>query len=176
MIQDVALAVQELSFHIRLATAEDAAALREIVGTTLSHPHGKGRRAVFRSAAQRGELLVLERYDPKAREWRVGAFVDWHMRVDDVLTIRDIGTEGEVPHSGMVKQLIMELIRSLSPVAMSVKVRADATEWNDVIRSITGFSFEGSEYRRPHWINVWRWSRESAERAAHVQRAPRFRR
>jgi len=121
-------------------------------------------------------VLLLERYDSRARDYRVAAFVDWHIRVDDVLTIRDAGTAGEVPHSGMVKQLIGELIRSLSPVETTLKVRRDAGDWNEIIASIPGFELEGSEYRRPHWINVWRWTRESAAQAARAARTPRFRR
>lgn len=170
------MAQEELSYRIRTAMVEDIPAIRAMVGTTLSHPDGKGRRESYRSAVQRGELLLLERYDPRRRQWQPCAFVDWHMRVDDVLTIRDIGTEGDVPHSGMVKQLIMELIRSLSPAEVVVKVRADAAMWNDIIRSIAGFVPEGAEYRRPYWINIWKWSREAAARAARAARAPRFRR
>lgn len=161
---------------MRPATLEDVPALRQIAGSTLSHPEGKGRREGYRASAQRGELLVLERYDAKSRDYRIGAFMDWHMRVDDVLTIRDVGTEGDAPHSGMVKQLMMELIRSLAPTEIVLKVRADAAQWNDIVRSVAGFTLEGSEYRRPNWINVWSWTRESAARATRVQRAPRFRR
>ncbi len=170
------MAQEEFSYRIRSATIEDVPAIRQIAGTTLSHPEGKGRRESYRSAAQRGELLLLERYDTRQRDWRACAFVDWHMRVDDVLTIRDIGTEGDVANSGMVKQMIMELIRSLAPVEIILKVRADAATWNDIIRSIPGFTAEGSEYRRPHWINIWKWSREAAARAARPPLAPRFRR
>ncbi len=170
------VAQEEFSYRFREATIDDVPAIRQSAGTTLSHPEGKGRRESYRSAAQRGELLLLERYDTRQRDWRVCAFVDWHMRVDDVLTIRDIGTEGDVAHSGMVKQLVMELIRSLNPIEIILKVRADASNWNDVIRSVAGFILEGSEYRRPNWINIWKWSRETAAEAARTTRAPRFRR
>jgi len=172
----MAVAVEELSFRIREATGEDASAVRDISSATLAHPEGKGRREGYSAAIQRGEVLVLERYDAKSRTWRVAAFTEFHIRVDDILTIRDMGTEGEGPHSGMIKQLVTELIRSLNPIEVGLKVRADAAAWNDVIRSIAGFEFEGSEYRRPNWINVWKWTRESAAQAARVQRAPRFRR
>jgi len=93
-----------------------------------------------------------------------------------VLTIRDAGTDGEAPHSGMVKQLVGELIRSLSPIEATLKVRRDAGDWNEIIAGIPGFELEGSEYRRPNWINVWHWTRESAAQAARVARTPRFRR
>ena len=82
------------------------------------------------------------------------------MRVDDVLTIRDIGTEGSAPHAGMVKQLILELLRSLSPQEAVAKVRVDTEEWNEILGSIAGFAVEGTEYRRPHWFNVWKWTRQ----------------
>ena len=173
----MAVTEQELSYRIRLATPEDAAALRQIAGATLSHPEGKGRREAYRAATQRGELLVLERFDSRTKDWRISAFVDFHIRVDDVLTIHDIGTEGEVPHSGMVKQLVNELIRSLSPVEAGLKVRADAAQWNEIIASIAGFELDAQrEYRRPYWINVWKWTREAAAQATRGQRAPRFRR
>jgi len=121
-------------------------------------------------------VLLLVRYGSRARDCRVAAFVDWHIPVDDVLTIRDAGTEGELPHSGMVKQLVGELIRSLSPVEANLKVRRDAGDWNEIVAGIPGFELEGSEYRRPHWINVWHWTRESAAQAARAARARRFRR
>lgn len=93
------------------------------------------------------------------------------MRVDDVLTIRDAGTEGQSPHPGMVKQLFLELFRSLAPQEASLKVRVDAGEWNEILRSIAGFSVEGTEYRRPHWFNIWKWSPQAAGRP--VRGAPR---
>lgn len=176
MKTEAKVATEELSYRIRAATPEDAASLREISGKTLAHPEGRARREGYNAAAQRGELLVLERYEGRVRDWRINAFAEWHIRVDDVLTIRDIGTEGEAPHSGMVKQLVNELIRSLAPVEAGLKVRKDAGEWNDIIGSIAGFELEGSEYRRPHWINVWKWTREQAAQAARPQRPPRFRR
>ena len=96
------MATEELSYRMRPATMEDMAALRQLGASTLSHPDGKGRKEAHRGAAQRGEVLLLERYDSRARDWRVAAFVDWHIRVDDVLTIRDAGTDGDAPHSGMI--------------------------------------------------------------------------
>ena len=170
------MASAELSYRIREATIEDLPSLRTIATSTLSHPDGKGRRDSYRAAALKSELLLLERYDVKVKDWRIGAFVDWHMRVDDVLTIRDAGTEGETPHSGMVKQLIMELIRSLSPTEAGLKTRADVEAWNEIVRSIAGFTLEGSEYRRPHWINIWKWTPEEAARLTRGVRPTRFRR
>lgn len=168
--------MEELSFRFRTATLDDGPRLSQLAGSSLAHPEGKARRASYRSGAQRGELLLLERYDSKSRDWKIGAFIDWHIRVDDVLTIRDIGTEGETPHSGMVKQLMMELLQSLAPIEVIAKARSDATDWNEIIRSIAGFDLEGTEYRRPHWINVWRWTREAAAQAQRPVRGPRSRR
>lgn len=174
--KQLAVPVEELSFRIRTATSEDAPSVRAIATSTLSHPEGKGRREGYRAAIQRGELLVLDRNDPRARNWRITAFVEFHIRVDDILTIRDMGTEGDLPHSGMIKQLVSELVLSLAPLEVGLKVRADAAAWNEVIQSMSGFVLEGSEYRRPHWINVWKWTRETAALAARPSRAPRLRR
>ena len=170
------MASEELSYRMRPATLQDLVALRQLGSSTLAHPDGKGRKEGHRGAAQRGEILLLERYDSRLRDFRISAFIDWHIRVDDVLTLRDAGTEGEAPHAGMVKNLISELVRSLSPVEMGVKARKDAAQWNEIFHSIPGFVLEGSEYRRPHWINVWKWSRELAAQATRPRPAPRFRR
>lgn len=172
----MSVAQGELPYRMRPAMVQDVPALRQLAVSTLSHPEGKSRRESYRAAAQRGEVLILERYEPKGRDWGTCAFVEWHMRVDDVLTIRDAGTEGDTPHSGMVKQLVMELLRSLRPVETTLKVREDAAAWNDIVQGIAGFTLEGREYRRPHWLNVWRWSHEVAVRAERTIRAPRFRR
>jgi hypothetical protein len=94
------------------------------------------------------------------------------MRVDDVLTIRDIGTETSPPHGGMVKQLVLELIRSLSPVEAFLKVRRDASEWNEILASIAGFEIEGEEYRRPNWINIWKWTRQASARPTRGMQRP----
>lgn len=121
---------------------------------------------------------MLERYEPKERKWDPCAFVEWHIRVDDVLTLRDLGNSGASPHPGMVKQLVLELLRSLSPVEAFIKVRADATEWNEILQSIAGFALEGSEYRRPAWLNIWKWTPPPARRVPRgvvsaVRRPPR---
>lgn len=153
----------EPPYRLRMGSEADAAALSAGIGTSLSHPEGKGRRSGYRAAGQREELLILERYDGRRRSWQACAFIDWHMRVDDVLTIRDVGTEGERPHPGMVKQLLLELFRSLSPIEATAKVRTDAGDWNEILASV-GFSVEGSEYRRPHWFNIRKWTRQAPGR------------
>ena len=137
------------------ASPSDVAQLRTQVRNTLTHPDGRGRREGYRAAAERGELLLLVHEDPRDHQRRLDGFVEFHMRVDDVLVLRDAGSVGDTPHAAIIKHLIGEVLRSLAPVAAVAKVRRDATVWNDLLRSIPGFELAGSEYRRPHWINVW---------------------
>lgn len=154
--------MQELAFRFRRAEAEDARTLRAAQKSTLNHPDGQGRSETFRGAIDRGELLLLERYDTREKIWLVGGFVDYHVRVDDALTIRDIGTISESVHAGIVRNLLAELLRSAAPTSAGLKVRRDAENWNPIFAAYPGFDLEGSEYRRPHWYNVWTWSRERA--------------
>ena len=157
--------MDELAFRIRSAEPEDLKAIREAVKVSLAHPEGRGRSNGLRTAQQRNELLVLERSDPR-EGWAIGGFAEWHMRVDDILTLRDVGSAGETPHAGIVKHLIGELLRSLSPVAATCVVRRDVQVWNEIIASIPGFFVDGPpEYRRPHYYNIWRWSPELARQA-----------
>jgi hypothetical protein len=156
----------QLGYEFVPALTADVAQLRRDVQFSMAHPEGGGRREGYRSAAERGELLLLVHEDPREHERRLAGFVEFHMRVDDVLVIRDVGSVGEAPHPAIIKHLIGELLRSLAPVAAVAKVRRDATVWNDLLASIPGFHNQGSEYRRPHWITVWEWSRERATRAS----------
>ena len=151
--------MEELAFRIRRAEPEDSATLRSVRKSTLTHPDGQGRSETFRGAIERGELLLLERYDPRDKDWSIAGFVDYHMRVDDTLTVRDIGTIGESVHSGIVRHLLDELLRSAAPTTAGLKVRRDADQWNQIFAAIPGFALMGSEYRRPHWYNVWEWDR-----------------
>jgi hypothetical protein len=155
----------ELGYEFVPASPEDAAQLRKLVRYTMTHPDGRGRREAYRAAAERGELLLLVHEDPREHERRLDGFVEFHMRVDDVLVIRDAGSVGDAPRPAIIKHLIGELLRSLAPRAAVAKVRRDATVWNELLASIPGFELQGSEYRRPHWINVWEWTRERAARA-----------
>jgi hypothetical protein len=154
--------MEELAFRIRRAEAGDAKVLRSIQKTTLTHPDGHGRSESFRSAIDRGELLLLERYDTREKNWTVGGFVDYHMRVDDSVTIRDIGTAGPRLHAGIVRHLLEELLRSAAPSSAGLKVREDAEAWNEVLGGTPGFELVGREYRRPHWYSVWEWTRQRA--------------
>src|SRR5207247_3156698 len=111
-------AVEEgrLAYRVRTAEAGDAAGLREASGSTLAHPDHQGRRESYTGAASRGDILILERYDRQAHEWQVAGFVECHMRVDDNLSIRDIGTTGEEPQTGMVRYLLDQAFDSFRPV------------------------------------------------------------
>jgi hypothetical protein len=157
--------MEELALRFRLAEPADAPALRKLPKVTLSHPDGPARSETHRGAINRGELLLLERYDTREKIWSIGGFVDYHMRVDDTLTIREIGTVGESVHAGIVRHLLDELLRSAAPTSAGLKVRRDAEAWNSIFASTAGFELLGSEYRRPHWYNVWEWSQERARQA-----------
>ena len=166
----------ELAFRIRAAEPADLAALAE-VRASLAHPDGRKGNAGLRTALQRGELLVLERSDPRESTWVIGGFIEWHMRVDDTMTLRDVGSVGDTPHAGIVKHLIGELLRSLSPLAATCVVRRDVSAWNEIMASIPGFFIDGpAEYRRPHYYNIWKWSPELARRAERDSRRGRGRR
>src|SRR5437762_710223 len=105
------------------ATPSDVDGLRKQVRYTLTHPDGRGRREGYRAAAERDELLLLAHEDPRDHSRHVHGFVEFHMRVDDVLVLRDAGWAGEEPRPAIVKQLIAELLRSLAPTAATAKVR-----------------------------------------------------
>ncbi len=158
--------MDELAFRIRSAEPEDLKPLQAAMKVSLAHPDGRTRSGSLRTAQQRDELLLLERSDPREKAWVLGGFVEWHMRVDDTLTLRDVGSVGEAPHAGIVKHLLSELLRSLSPLAATAVVRRDSEVWNEILDSIPGFFVEGPpEYRRPHYYNVWKWSPELARQA-----------
>jgi hypothetical protein len=151
--------MEELAIRFRRAEPEDAKALRSVPKSTLTHPDGQGRSESFKGAIDRNELLLLERYDTREKAWTIGGFIDYHMRVDDSLTIREIGTTGEGDvHSGVVRHLLDELLRSAAPSLATLKVRADAEAWNAIFSSTPGFEMLGREYRRPHYYLVWEWS------------------
>jgi hypothetical protein len=162
--------MDELAYRIRPAEPEDLPALAS-VRLSLAHPEGRGRGSIPRTAQQRGELLLLERYDSREKSWVLGGFAEWHMRVDDTLTLRDVGSVGDAPHAGIVKHLIDELLRSLSPQGATCVVRRDADAWNEILDSIPGFYVDGPpEYRRPHYYNVWKWSPELARESRQQSR------
>jgi hypothetical protein len=159
-----------LAYRVRTAQTGDAKALREAIGSTLAHPDHQGRRESYSGAASRGDILVLERYDRQAHDWQVAGFVECHMRVDDNLSIRDVGTAGDEPQTGMVRYMLDQAFDSFRPVEAQVKIRRDAGVWLDIFRSVPGFHLEGEEYRRPHYWTIWRWDRQSAREASQPPR------
>ncbi|MDQ3811858.1 MAG: hypothetical protein M3336_16370, partial [Chloroflexota bacterium] len=161
-----------LAYRVRTAEAADASALRAAIGTTLAHPDHQGRRESYRGAAARGDILVLERYDRQAHEWQVAGFVECHMRVDDNLSIRDVGTAGDEPQTGVVRYLLEQALNSFRPLGAQVKIRRDAWAWLEIFSAIPGFYREGEEYRRPHYWTIWRWDRQRAREAAAPPRQP----
>jgi hypothetical protein len=155
----------ESPYGIRAAEPADAAALRQTIAATMAHPEAGSRRASYKGAAERGELMLLERYTGRNRAARLEGFVEYHLKVDDTLTIRDVGSASDPPDATAVKYLLLELLRTLRPVTATLKVQEDAHAWIEILLSTPGFAQEGREYRRPHYIGIWRWSREAAERA-----------
>ena len=162
-----------LAYRVRTAEAADDAALREAIRTTLAHPDAGSHRESYRGAASRGDILVLERFDRQSHSWHVAGFVECHMRVDDNLSIRDIGTTGDEPQNGVVRYLLDQAFNSFRPAGAQVKIRRDARGWLDIFDSIPGFYIEGEEYRRPHYWTIWHWDRERARQAEQAQRSPR---
>jgi hypothetical protein len=162
-----------LAYRVRTAEASDAAALREAITATLAHPDQTSRRESYRGAASSGDILILERFDRTIHEWQVAGFIECHMRVDDNLSIRDIGTTGDGPQIGVVRYLLDQAFNAFRPSESQVKIRRDASVWLEIFRGIPGFHLEGEEYRRPHYWTIWHWDREQAradERA--VQQPP----
>jgi hypothetical protein len=158
-----------LAYRVRTAEENDSAALRDAITATLAHPDQQGRRESYRGAASRGDILVLERFDRGLHDWQVAGFIECHLRVDDSLSIHDIGTTGDGPQIGVVRYLLDQAFNSFRPVESQVKIRRDASAWLEIFRGIPGFHLEGEEYRRPHYWTIWSWNREQAradERAA----------
>src|SRR5207302_8693366 len=134
----------------------------DAIHTTLAHPDRQGRRESYRGAASRGDILVLEHFDRPAQQWQVAGFIECHLRVDDNLSIHDVGTTGDAPQTGVVRYLLDQAFNAFRPVESRVKIRRDATQWLEIFRGIPGFYLEGEEYRRPHYWTIWRWDRERA--------------
>ncbi len=155
-----------LAYRVRTAETSDEAKLRAAIGSTLVHPDRGARRESYRGAAERGDVLVLERFDRPEKEWLVAGFVEYHMRVDDQLSIRDAGTAGEEPQAAVVRYLLDQLFASYKPVSALVKIRRDAEAWLGIFGSIPGFYLEGEEYRRPHYWTIWRWDQEHVRQAS----------
>ncbi|MBI4491886.1 MAG: hypothetical protein HY690_03730 [Chloroflexi bacterium] len=164
--------MDELAYRMRAAEPGDEPQLKQAIGITMARPDGK--RTAYRAAAQRGEVLVLEQYDTREHRWNIVGFVEYHVRVDDTVTIKDAGSIGETPHSAIIKHLFNEALGSAGAREATAKVRSDATAWNELLGSIPGFYQEGKEYSRPHYYLIWRWSPElAAQQARRKQRGRR---
>ncbi|TAK20099.1 MAG: hypothetical protein EPO26_18535 [Chloroflexota bacterium] len=144
-------------YDIRLARTSDLDSLRISVKRTLQNPDGKPARKKFGDAVDRGELLVVARRGREGGE-EIDAFIEWHSRVDGVVTIRDTGSAGDEPNASHVKRLVRELLRMSSPPSATVKVDADLPVWNQVFAETQGFRLEGKEYSRPKYRNIWTWT------------------
>lgn len=153
----------EAGVYIRSATNEDAKEIRDNIRHTLASPDTRGPRRRYEEATARNELLVMERYEPRERAMKVVGFVEWHTRVDGTATLRDAGTTGDEPQPVVMKRLLREMLRLVSPTSMQVKVREDLHIWNQIFADVPGFQLEGREYSRPYWKNIWTWSRAAAE-------------
>ncbi|MBM4417902.1 MAG: hypothetical protein FJ033_06270 [Chloroflexi bacterium] len=160
-------------YDIRLATAADSAGLRAIK-RTLTNPDGAPRRRSFTDAIDRGELLVVARRVRDGGQ-AVDAYIEWHSRVDGMVTIREIGSEGEEPNNSHVKRLVRELLRMASPPLATLKVDRDAKVWNQLLAEVGGFRLEGQEYSRPRYRNIWSWTpaTEAEDRQRALRSAPR---
>ncbi len=93
--------MMESPYRIRPATVTDGEEIRRTVKITLANPEGRAVRKKYGEAAERNELLVLERFDNKEHVWQTSAFVEFHTRIDGGMTIRDAGSMGEATDTGI---------------------------------------------------------------------------
>jgi hypothetical protein len=155
--------MMDVGFSLRAATLEDQPEVRARVTVTLNHPEGGARPPTLRGSIERGEVLLLEFFDPRERQTRIGGFIEFRLRVDDSLTIREVGVEEGPSQVAIAKHLLNGLLESVRPVAATIKVLRDAPFWNEILGTIQGFQIEGPpEYSRRHYFNVWEWRRERA--------------
>ena len=162
--------MDEVGIQLRMATAEDVSQIKQNVHVSLANPEGRPQRKRYQDAADRRELLVLVRFDTKERIERVVGFIEWHSRVDNGVTIRDLGTAGDEPLPGILKRLLREMLSLLAPPMATVKLREDLAFWNAIFEETTGFVIEGREYSRPYWRRIWTWSAENERMAAAAAR------
>ena len=71
--------MDELAYRIRAAEPDDLAAVRNTIKVSLAHPEGRGRGTSLRTALQRNELLLLDRYDTREKDWVIGGFVEFQL-------------------------------------------------------------------------------------------------
>ena len=146
------------TYELRLATEADCDAIYASIGNSLARPKGKTPRKSYIDAARRGELLMLERWDPKANDWHLAGMLEWYTRVNGVVTVKDAGTFGDVPDAAVVKRLVRELIALQSPSEVRANTKDEQKEWMRIFAEVPGFVLEGKEYSRPNWVYIWSWA------------------
>ncbi len=149
--------MEETGVNIRTARPEDIEQIRQNIRLTLANPEGRSQRKKYEDAILRGEMMVLTRTDTKTRTDKIDAFIEWHTKIDGVVTIRDAGAIGDEPNPNVIRWLVRELLRMVRPPTAGVKVIADQAPWNSVFEGLPGFTLEGREFSRPHWRNIWSW-------------------
>ncbi len=145
------------TYELRLAAETDCDHIYASIGNSLARPKGKTPRKSYVDAARRGELLMLERWDPKESDWHLAGMLEWYTRVDGVVTIKDAGTYGEQPDAAVVKRLVRELISLQSPTELRAKTKDEQKDWMRIFVELPGFALEGKEYSRPNWVYIWSW-------------------
>jgi hypothetical protein len=146
------------NYQLRVATEADCDRIYASIGNSLARPKGKTPRKSYVDAARRGELLMLERWDPREQAWHLAGMLEWYTRVDGTVTIKDAGTYGEQPDAAVVKRLVRELIALQAPTELRAKTKDEQKEWARIFAELPGFVLEGKEYSRPHWVYVWSWA------------------
>ena len=167
--------MEEAGYQLRLAVPSDVERIRRDIRISLANPEGKAQRKQYADAVDRQEVLVVVHHDAREQTDEVDGFLEWHTKVDGAITIRDAGSKGEEPHQGTLRQLIRELLHMFDPPSASVKVRADLLPWNELFQQVPGFLPVGREYSRPHWRNIWEWTRENERAASRVSNVRRRR-
>ncbi len=155
----------ETGYQIRMATLDDIEQIKKNIRRTMSNPEGRAQRKQYAEAIARQELMVLIHFDPKQPSEIVEAFLEWHVKVDGAVTIRDAGSVGDELQVGYIRLLLREMLRTYNPVSASAKIRVDLAEWNSIFEGLPGCVLEGREFSRPYWRAIWTWT-QATERAA----------
>ena len=162
--------MDEVGIQLRVATPEDVNQIKQNIRVSLANPEGRPQRKSYQDAADRRELMVLVRFEPRDRAEHVLGFIVWHSRVDNGVTIRDMGVVGEDPQPATLRRLLRELLSLLAPPMATVKLREDLQPWNTVFEETPGFVTEGREYSRPHWRRIYTWTQEDERLALQASR------
>jgi len=148
----------ESNYQLRLATEADCDRIYASIGNSLARPKGKTPRKSYVDAARRGELLMLEHWDPQDQSWHLAGMLEWYTRVDGIVTIKDAGTYGAEPDAAVTKRLVRELIALQSPTEVRAKTKDEQQAWLRIFSEMPGFAFEDREYSRPNWVYIWAWA------------------